>query len=67
MSTKLRLSAIRNNLGLTLDEMAARLGISRSKYISIERNPKKAEMGIIIEISIMSGIPLDMIDYGSKP
>ncbi|HAN58646.1 MAG TPA: XRE family transcriptional regulator [Erysipelotrichaceae bacterium] len=67
MSTKLRLSAIRNNLGLTLDEMAARLGISRSKYISIEKNPKKAEVGIIIEISIMSGIPLDMIDYGQKP
>lgn len=67
MNTKLKLPAIRSNLGLTLDEMAEKLGISRSKYISIEKNPKKAEVGIIIQISIMSGIPLDMIDYGSKP
>lgn len=67
MNTKLKLPAIRSNLGLTLDEMAEKLGISRSKYISIEKNPKKAEVGIIIQISIMSGIPLDMIDYGQKP
>lgn len=67
METKLKLSAIRKNLGYTQEKMARKLGISRSTYITIENDPKKAEFGTIIEISILSGIPINMIDYGDKP
>lgn len=66
MNTKFKISAIRNNLGLTQDEMAKQLNVSRKTYIAIERDPIHAEMGFIVAISKMSGVPLNMIDYGEN-
>lgn len=66
MNTRFKISAIRNNLGLTQDEMAKRLNISRKTYIAIERDPLHAEFGLIAAISKMSGVPLNLIDYGDQ-
>lgn len=66
METKFTISAIRRNMGLTQEELADKLGISRATMINLEKNPKKAEFGTIIEISQLSGVPLNYINYDAQ-
>lgn len=61
---KLKISALRANLGLTQNEMADRLGISRSTYIDFEREPYKYPIKYCIELCEMTNCKLDDIDYG---
>lgn len=45
----------------TQKEMAELLGIDRSTYMRIERNPEKATVGQARKISAITGIPMENI------
>lgn len=66
INTKFTISALRTNLGLTQEEFAEKLGITRRRYISIEKNPLDAPTKYIVRIARIAKVPLDMIDYGCE-
>lgn len=53
----------RTYAGLTQNEMAKRLGISRDAYRKIEQNPETTPVRLAIKISEVTGIPIDQIFF----
>jgi DNA-binding XRE family transcriptional regulator len=66
INTKFTISALRTNLGLTQEELATKLGITKRQYIFIEKNPLSAKTKYIVKIAHLAKVPLDMIDYGCE-
>ena len=55
----------RNHAGLTQADMAERLGVDRSTYIKIEKDPERVTLGQIRGIARETGIPVEDIFFGA--
>lgn len=55
----LKLSAARNNAGLTQKEAAEKLGISYQTLSQYERNPSGVKLGMLQKMSELYGIPIE--------
>lgn len=54
----------RSYAGFTQAEMAEKLGIHRSTYMKIEKDPSIATLGQISRISEITGVTIDQIFLG---
>lgn len=59
-----RLQTIRKKLGLTQEEFAARIDISRRSYARCENGEAKITIAMILFISAMTGIPMEKLTGG---
>lgn len=60
---KLKLKAIRANLGLSQKETADKLGVTLSRYMRIEKGTSKLLADEFVAIHEVLGIPWDQIDF----
>lgn len=63
---KVTIKGLRTSLKLTQDEMAKRLGLSRSTYIWYEQHPIEMPIKYALQIVEATGGTLDNIDYGDS-
>lgn len=63
MSKKISLKAARVDAGLTQDEAARRLGMSRQNLIALERQPEKASVKEINALASLYGFKVEDIDF----
>lgn len=61
MDIKISLAAARVNANLTQEELAGKLGVSKSTVISWESGKSEPKLSQVQAISILSGIPMDFI------
>lgn len=60
MGGQIRLA--RKQRGMTAADLAARIGISRSTLQLIEKGSPKAEIGLVFEAAVLTGVPLFVSD-----
>lgn len=59
---KRTLKSIRADMGMTQDEMAKRLGISKASYNKRETGKRPLLARELLQISVMSNIPCESIE-----
>lgn len=59
----LKLSAARNNAGLTQKEAAEKLGISYQTLSQYENDPNNVKLGMLKKMSELYGIPVEFIFF----
>lgn len=63
METKFTMKQARTYAGLTQSDVAEKMGIDRSTYIRLEKNPDKMTIQRALDFSEITGIPLDRIFF----
>lgn len=63
METKFTMKQARTYAGLTQSDVAEKMGIDRSTYIRLEKNPDKMTIQRALDFAEITGIPLDRIFF----